>query len=186
MIHGISIINTFLLQDLKDSLAKEALGLESLRGELNALKRATQNTILVHNRSVGCRRSGLPIATRLVRSERVSCSSVGELSVCQLGRRVHPAPFVNGTYLNALHCRCIGVSLCHACIAASPAFHSEMIHTTSVPQWDTPAPEENRGFALPVSANGHAGSTFEEFLFARILRVIIFVLALETIRVWSL
>ena len=42
-----------LSQDLKDSLSKEAVRLESLRGDLNALKRATQNTILVHNRSVG-------------------------------------------------------------------------------------------------------------------------------------
>jgi len=38
--------------DLKDSLAKEAVGLESLRGDLNALKRATQNTILVHNSEI--------------------------------------------------------------------------------------------------------------------------------------
>jgi len=38
--------------DLKDSLAKEAVGLESLRADLNALKRATQNTILVHNSEI--------------------------------------------------------------------------------------------------------------------------------------
>jgi len=38
--------------DLKDSLTKEAVGLESLRSELGALRRATQNTILVHNSEI--------------------------------------------------------------------------------------------------------------------------------------
>jgi len=38
--------------DLKDSLAKEAVVLEGLRNDLSALKRATQNNILVHNSEI--------------------------------------------------------------------------------------------------------------------------------------